>query len=104
MTDERPQFEVYRVGILATVFDVWHAVRARRWKMARLMLRQARQAWRRAFKERNWRALRQQFHGYHAEISYPGLLRHTRCGRGWTRRGALSSLGRRLAVDNPPVH
>lgn len=55
----------------------------------------------RQLKARNWRAIRQSFNGYLAEVNYPGELRHTRCGRGWTRRAAASSLGRRLAADNP---
>ena len=50
-------------------------------------------------KRRNWRAVRSYFNGYLAEVSYSDLP-HTRCGRGWTKRAALSSLGRRLGVDS----
>lgn len=53
-------------------------------------------------RKRNWRAVRNYFNGYLAEIHYPPeSLNFYRCGRGWTRKSAASSLGRRLAEDNP---
>lgn len=53
-------------------------------------------------RRRQWRTLRQSLNGYLAEINYPPTeLAHRRCGRGWTKRRAASSLGRQLAADNP---
>ena len=50
---------------------------------------------------RNWRAVRNYFNGYLAEWDYPpeGVVIH-QCGRGWTRRAALRSFGRRLVGAN----
>jgi hypothetical protein len=50
-------------------------------------------------RERNWRALRNSFNGYLAEIDYPHYpisraVGH--CGRGWTRRAAIRSLRRHV--------
>lgn len=81
------RIDTYPVGVLAA----WKHRRLRR--EARLLTRWAR--------DRNWRALRNSFNGYLAEISYPPAdFRHTRCGTGWTKRAAASSLGRRLWLDN----
>jgi len=52
-------------------------------------------------KRRNWRAVRSYFNGYLAEWHYcPEGVRHTRCGRGWTRRSALRRLGRHIVESN----
>lgn len=85
MTDTTPQIDVYPVGVLA-------GIKQRRFRQTlRYVARQVR--------ARNWRAVRNSFNGYLAEVSYSDI-RHTRCGRGWTKRAALSSLGRRLGEDN----
>jgi hypothetical protein len=52
-------------------------------------------------KRRNWRAVRNYFNGYLAEWHYcPDGVRHYRCGKGWTRRAALRSLGRHIIEAN----
>lgn len=52
-------------------------------------------------KRRNWRAVRNYFNGYLAEWNYPPEgVNHSRCGRGWTKRAALRSLGHHLAESN----
>lgn len=84
---ERTRISVYPVGLLA---DVKH-------RKITYGLRYVRDR----ATERNWRAVRNYFNGYLAEVDCPPAgLRHTRCGRGWTRRAALSSLGRHLGDDN----
>lgn len=52
---------------------------------------------------RNWRAVRNYFNGYLAEWHYPpeGVTHH-RCGKGWTRKAAIRSLGRHIAEANAP--
>lgn len=83
---------IYPVGVLAAWKQRRMPRRLRR--EAQLLLRWAR--------EGNWRAVRQSFNGYLAEINYPPEdLAHLRCGRGWTKRAAASSLGRQLVRDNP---
>ena len=54
-------------------------------------------------KRRNWRAVRNYFNGYLAEWHFPpeGVLIH-KCGKGWTRRAAISRLGRHIAQTNAP--
>lgn len=47
----------------------------------------------------NWRAVRNGFNGYLAEVQFSSM-RHTRCGHGWTRRRALADLGRHLGELN----
>lgn len=50
---------------------------------------------------RKWRAVRQSFNGYLAEIDYPpSALIHNHCGHGWTKRRAARRLGEYLARDN----
>jgi hypothetical protein len=50
---------------------------------------------------RNWRAVRNYFNGYLAEWHYPPAgMRHSRCGRGWTKRAAIRRLGIHLAENN----
>lgn len=58
--------------------------------------------WRRmvdAIRKRRWRAVRNMFNGYLAEVQHSSML-HTRCGHGWTKRRALSDLGRHLGEMN----
>lgn len=47
----------------------------------------------------NWRSVGNYFNGYLAEAQYTSM-RHTRCGHGWTKRRALSDLGRHLGEMN----
>jgi hypothetical protein len=50
---------------------------------------------------RNWRAVRNYFNGYLAEWHFPpNESRHTRCGRGWTKRAALRRYGVIIAKAN----
>ena len=52
-------------------------------------------------KRKNWRAVRNYFNGYLAEWHYcPEGVVHSKCGKGWTRRAALRSLGRHLVESN----
>ena len=52
-------------------------------------------------KQRNWRAVRSYFNGYLAEWHYcPEGVRHTKCGRGWTKRAALRRLGNHIVQSN----
>lgn len=49
---------------------------------------------------RSWRR-RSYWNGFLAEWHYcPEGVRHTRCGRGWTRRAALRRLGRHIVAMN----
>jgi len=86
MDHEKPRIDVYRVGILSDL------------KRRRLRYGLKSYLWHQV-KRRDWRAARNYFNGYLAEVSYSDI-RHTRCGSGWTRRAALSSLGRHLGEDN----
>jgi len=84
--NDQPRIDVYPVGLLD------HMKRGRlQYGIKHYLLRQ--------IKARDWRAVRNYCNGYLAEVSYSDI-RHTRCGRGWTRRAALSSLGRHLGEDN----
>ncbi|XTP37124.1 hypothetical protein ACORG1_13280 [Mycobacterium sp. TJFP1] len=47
----------------------------------------------------NWNAIGNYFNGYLAEVQFSSM-HHTRCGHGWTRRRALSDLGRHLGKVN----
>lgn len=52
-------------------------------------------------KRRNWRAVRNYFNGYLAEWHYPPEeFIHGSAGRGWTRKAALRSLGRKIVEQN----
>ena len=54
-------------------------------------------------KARNWRAVRNYFNGYLAEWHYaPEGVNLTMCGKGWTRKAALHSLGRHIIEANAP--
>jgi hypothetical protein len=46
-----------------------------------------------------WRAVGNYFNGYLAEVQYSSM-HHYRCGHGWTKRRALSDLGRHLGEAN----
>jgi hypothetical protein len=87
---ERSTISVYPVGLLSDIKRrrVWRGIRG-------YLIPQ--------IQDRNWRAVKNYFNGYLAEIDYPPVtLNFFRCGKGWTRRAALSSLGRRLGADNAP--
>jgi hypothetical protein len=78
----------YPVGLLA---DIKH--RKIRYGLRHYLLGQ--------IKRRNWRAVRNYFNGYLAEWNYPPEgMRHYRCGKGWTKRAALSDLGRHIVDSN----
>ncbi|MEV8338512.1 hypothetical protein [Leucobacter sp. NPDC077196] len=80
--------EVYPVGLLSDI----KRKRARNGIKGYLMYQ---------VKRRNWRAVRNYFNGYLAEWHYcPDGVRHTKCGRGWTRRIALRRLGIHIAEAN----
>ena len=49
--------------------------------------------------KRNWRAVKNTFNGYLAEVQY-STMHHRRAGHGWTKRRALSDLGRHLGELN----
>jgi hypothetical protein len=83
MADDK--IDVYAVGL-------WRDLRqfrasGHRPRRVRRLARSLRYPFRQA-RARNWRAVRNYFNGYLAEpyTMPPGV---TRCGRGWTRRGAL---------------
>jgi hypothetical protein len=81
MTDnDRPETDVYPVGLLAAVKH--HGLRNGTRRSMRHVRRWARQ--------RNWRAIRNTFNGYLAEHRHGG---HN-AGRGWTRRAALRRVER----------
>ena len=83
---EQPRIDVYPVGLFSDFKR-----RRLRYALVNYLVFQ--------IKRRNWRAVRNYFNGYLAEVSYSDM-RHTRCGRGWTKRAALSSLGRHLGEAN----
>ncbi|MDL5351136.1 hypothetical protein [Microbacterium sp. zg-YB36] len=88
---ERSTISVYPVGLLWDIKRrrVWRGVRGYLWPQVQ---------------RKNWRAVRNYFNGYLAEIDYPpASLNFYHCGKGWTQRAALSSLGRQLGADNPVV-
>ena len=78
----------YPVGLL------WDIQRGRVWRgITGYLIPQA--------KRREWRSVRNYFNGYLAEWHYcPEGVRHTKCGRGWTRRIALRRLGIHIAESN----
>lgn len=83
---DQPRIDVYAVGLFSDIKR-----RRLRYALVNYLIPQAR--------HRNWRAVRNYFNGYLAEVSYSDI-RHTMCGRGWTKRAALSSLGRHLGEAN----
>lgn len=91
---ERTTIDIYPVGLLADLKHFRHPATRGRLRRGLSYLRER-------ARDRNWRAVRSYFNGYLAEVNYPPEeLRHTLCGRGWTKRAAASSLGRRLYADN----
>jgi len=88
----KPNIDVYPVGILSD------------WKQRNIRpFSGTFKTVQRHIANRNWRALRSHFNGYLAEVSYSDI-RHYQCGRGWTHRAALSSLGRHLGEVNRNDH
>lgn len=87
---EQSFIEVYPVGM-------WHD-----WKLRKLGKMTSGAKYLRAqIGKRNWRAVRNYFNGYLAEWHYcPEGVNHTKCGRGWTKRAALRSLGVHIAESN----
>lgn len=84
---EHVGIETYPVGLFA---DIKH----------RRLRAGLRYVWRQA-RARNWRNVRNYCNGYLAEWAYPPEgLNHYRCGKGWTRRAALRSLGRHIVAQN----
>lgn len=79
--------DVYPVGVL----EAWQHRRipGKLGQCWRYLLYQARR--------RNWRAIRNSFGGYHAELSASEYA--TRCGHGWTKRRAMTDLIRIVALD-----
>jgi hypothetical protein len=99
--DERTRISVYPVGVLSCLLQAVRALRHGRPDLARQQVRIEARYLRGQTQRKNWRAVRQSFNGYLAEIDYPPTgLNFTRCGTGWTRRRAVRSLGQRLAEDN----
>lgn len=86
MSDE-PQIICYPVGLFSDI-----KLRPRRIRGGLRYLRYQ-------LKRRNWRAIGNYFNGYLAEVQYSSM-KHYRCGHGWTRRRALSDLGRHLGEVN----
>lgn len=102
MTDDRTTIDVYPVGVLSALRRARGYMRRDRKDLALRTLRQEWDLLHRQISKRDWHNLRQSFNGYLAEVNYPpDGLRHNRCGRGWTKRRAMRSLGERLAADNP---
>lgn len=84
---EQTGIETYPVGLL---YDLKHH-----------RLRNAPRYLRAHLQQRNWRAIRNYFNGYLAEWhNCPEGVRHTKCGRGWTRRAALRRLGAHIVASN----
>jgi hypothetical protein len=90
--NEASGIETYRVGLLADL----HAFGInRRFSGFRL-------AWRRLKRDiaRGWRR-RSYWNGFLAEWHYcPVGVKHSKCGRGWTRRAALRRLGAHIVASN----
>lgn len=88
MINPESYIEIYPVGL-------WHDIKRRtvKYGLGSYLAGQIRR--------KNWRAVRNYFNGYLAEWHYPPEdMRHTRCGRGWTKRLALRSLGIHIAKSN----
>lgn len=85
MRDNEPQITVYPVGLFSD--------------LKRRRIRSGLRYLRRQAEAGNWRAVGNYFNGYLAEVQYSSM-RHFRCGHGWTRRRALSDLGRHLGEVN----
>jgi hypothetical protein len=113
------KIDVYPVGVLANAQRAWQyltlpggrvpAVTRHnitwRWRIDRAYseIYAVYRNTRRFIRNRQWHDLRQHFNGYLAEPDpWPDGIGLTRCGRGWTRSGAIMSLYRRaLAAAGP---
>lgn len=85
--EERSRIGVYPVGALHD------------WKNGKSLIHIAKQAMN--SRKRSWRSFRNYFNGYLAEWHFPPLeMRHSRCGRGWSKRRALRRLGVHIAESN----
>lgn len=83
--DAEPQITVYPVGLFSDLKR--HRFR-NGW---RYLIGRARRG--------EWRSVGNYFNGYLAEVQYSSM-HHYRCGHGWTKRRALSDLGRHLGEVN----
>ncbi len=93
MATDKPTIIVYPVGLFLDV--------ARLRSVGISQIRIGLGYFMRQIKRRNWRAVRNYFNGFLAEVNYPPSgLRHTCCGKGWTRKAAARDLGYRLWLDN----
>ncbi len=81
---------IYPVGFYGDLRSLRVLLQMKNWSGARDRLRWMTRSWHR----------RSYWNGYLAEVDYPTALIHRTCGHGWTRRRALSSLGRHLGADN----
>lgn len=85
MSDNEPQITIYPVGLFSD--------------LKRRRLRSGiRYLWHQAQRGK-WRAVGNYFNGYLAEVQYSSM-HHFRAGHGWTKRRALSDLGRHLGEVN----
>ena len=96
------KISVYPVGALYNIQTAYRAVTTMwRWDLARTEFRDLRRYTLTRLRERNWRALKNEFNGYLAEIDYPcDHLAFRTCGHGWTKRRAARRLGEYLTRDN----
>jgi hypothetical protein len=81
--------DVYPVGALAA------------WQHRRIRLHPLRQERRyllHQLRQHNWRAIRNHFNGYLAEVDSPPWL-ITRCGHGWTKQRAINDLIRHMTEN-----
>ena len=84
---------VYPVGVRGVLLRAGRLVRHGEIRRAALVIRQeARMEWAWA-KRGNWRAVRNSWNGYLAEVEGHSA------GRGWTKRVALRSLARKIRAD-----
>ena len=81
---------VYPVGFYRDLKQLRRAFQLKDWLGVRHRVRWITRSWR----------MRSYWNGYLAEVDYPTALLHRTCGHGWTKRRALSSLGRHLGADN----
>jgi hypothetical protein len=71
-----------------------------RWDLTRSSIRRQRRYLVRQARARNWRAVKNSFNGYLAELTYSTELTQRTCGHGWTKHRAARRLGEYLARDN----
>lgn len=100
MIDECHGIEAYPVGFLHDL----KGLKNRLWAIDRGIFHMTRRdAWRFFLRSigRSWRR-RSYWNGYLAEWHYcPEGVRHTKAGRGWTKRAALRRLGAHIVASNP---